>query len=219
MYFRFKKLCLLLRRFRSRFGRLQGDPKRTLGAAFAVKIRSKTDTYFWSIFIAFLKVLGRGYAMTLTWPSLPPHGFWGFRPRSVKIQCVFWYFAKRRFWHPVYFLFLWFSLSLLRRGDAAGSTTLTRNRPRHFNLGITHKNFMKRALFFLLSLGRELCRMPIAIFALDSHTPLLSIDGAVAGFLLYWQKHMICSVKEYEDWSKQTNAVFSSMICMSIECS
>ena len=59
-----------------------------------------------------------------------------FRPGSVKIQCVFWYFAKRRFWHPVYFLFLWFSLSLLRRGDAAGSKGLRHSAdPLEFRIG------------------------------------------------------------------------------------
>ena len=66
MYFRFKKLCLLLRRFRSRFGKLQGDSKRTLGVAFIIKIRSKIASYFWQIFIAFLKVLGRDYATPST---------------------------------------------------------------------------------------------------------------------------------------------------------
>ena len=68
MYFRFKRLCLLLRRLRSLLARNQGDPKRTLGAAFAGKIWLKSDTFFWSIFIAFLKVLGRVHAMTSTRP-------------------------------------------------------------------------------------------------------------------------------------------------------
>ena len=135
MYFRFKKLCLLLRRFRSRFGWLRGDPKRTLGAAFVIKIRSKTGSYFLSIFIASLKVVGRGHAIAPTQPPPRRMGFGNFSMRTCKnTVCVFWYFAKRRFWQPVYFLFLWFSFPLLRRvlADAAGSTTLTRNRPRHY---------------------------------------------------------------------------------------
>ena len=55
--FRSKKLCLLLRRVQWQFGRLQGIPKRALGAAFVIKIRLKTNTCFWLIFTAFLRVL------------------------------------------------------------------------------------------------------------------------------------------------------------------
>ena len=209
MYFRFKKLCLLLRRFRSRFGRLQGDPKRTLGVAFIIKIRSKTGSYFWPIFIAFLKVLGRGHAIAPTWPP-PSPAAWvlaTFRPKSVKIQCVFWYFAKRRFWHPVYFLFLWFSLSLLRRGDAAGSTTLTRNRPRHFTLGITQQLYETSVVHFVQTWKGVL---PYA----NSHSLSgLAFTIAEYGWSCCW---FLTLLTEVIFFLSKTTPFF--LICVSIEC-
>ena len=74
------------------------------------------------------------HAMALTWPPPPRNTvFCNFCFKSVKKRWVFEYFRKQRFWHPVYFLFLWFSFPLLRASeDAAGSNTLTRNRPRPY---------------------------------------------------------------------------------------
>ena len=91
------------------------------------------------------------------------------------------------------------------------STTLIRNQPRHFNLGVTHKNFMKRALFILSRLGRESCCMPIATLSLDSHSPLLSMDRAVV-VSYFVNRSVIFSVKEYGDWSKQMNVSFSIVL-------
>ena len=53
--------------------------------------------------------------------------------------------------------------------------------------------------------------MPIATLSLDSHSPLLSTDRAVV-VSYFVNRSVIFSVKEYEDWSKQTNAVFSIVL-------
>ena len=108
----------------------RGTPKRALGAAFVIKIRLKTNTFFELIFFAFLKVLGNFYFHAADLTS-PPHlrsrvldHFWS---RIVKTPCVFALFAKRRFWHPVYLSFsLVFFLSVTAQSpvDAAGSRGL-----------------------------------------------------------------------------------------------
>ena len=53
--------------------------------------------------------------------------------------------------------------------------------------------------------------MPIATLSLDSHSPLLSMDRAVV-VSYFVNRSVIFSVKEYGDWSKQTNASFSIVL-------
>ena len=164
------------------------------------------------IFSAFLRVPWRVYNHSPTRPPPQQQGFRPFLGQNQENTSRFCTFRKTSILTPrISFFFFGFLSLCYGRGDAAGSTTLTRNRPRHFNLGITHKNFMKRALFILSRLGRESCCMPIATLSLDSHSPLLSMDRAVV-VSYFANRSVISSVKEYGDWSKQTNASFSIVL-------
>ena len=103
--------------------------RRLQRGVLGLPVASKLDQKSIHIFTKFsMRSLGRcGVSTPLTRPG-PTPAAWvlgTFRPGSVKTHCVFTHFKKHRFCHPVYFLFLWFSLSLLRRGDAAGFNRLT----------------------------------------------------------------------------------------------
>ena len=176
---------MLLRRVQWQLGRLQGASKEGSWGYLCHQNPIKNQCIFLVNFHRFSE--GPSEPLPHAADPTPPSQEQGFRSLLAQNRSntlCFCIFRRTSILTPrISFFFFGFLSHCYGAVDAAGSTTLTRNRPRHLNLGITHKNFVKRALFFLLSLGRELCRMPIATFFLNSHTPLLIMDGAVAGSL------------------------------------
>ena len=95
------------------------------------------------------------------------------------------------------------------------STTLTRSWPRHFNVGITHKNFMKRALFILSRLGKEYCRMPAATLSrlactiVEQGWSILALSFQSFCCLCECRMLVVCRTEQEMETSKVTLARWS----------
>ena len=137
---------------------LRGPTKRSLNHCEAVlhwlqhsfKLHWLYASLFSSPKVALQAVLGGPrHSAYLAPPSSRSRVLSHFCSGSAKIRWVFAHFRKRKFWHPYIFLFLWFSLSLLRarrRGRIQGAHAspptpfYSKGRRTHWNLSFQQCN-------------------------------------------------------------------------------